>query len=88
MLPIFANMMYWVLGQMLPILANMIYWIPGHFNLKLPGIILEDGAVTKHEWQLETRFVSEEELGTEKVIPVWTSKVTKSVHGDTKLSFT
>ena len=73
MLPILAIMMYWVLGHMLPILANMIYWILGHFNLRLPGIILEDGVVTKLEWQLETRFVSEEELGTEKVVPVWTT---------------
>ena len=31
---------------------------------------LEDVVVTKLDWQLETRFVSEEDLGTEKVLPV------------------
>ena len=38
--------------------------------LSLPGIILEDEVVTNQEFQLETRSVSEEDLGTEKVVQV------------------
>ena len=70
LLPIFANMIYWVLDQLLPIFANMIYWSLVTSILSLPGIILEDGVVTKLELQLETQSVSEEDLGTEKVVPV------------------
>ena len=40
-------------------------------------IILEDGVVTKLEWQLETRFVSEEEIGTERVVSSMENRVTK-----------
>ena len=38
--------------------------------LGLPRIILEDGVVTKMEWLLETRFVSEEDIGVGNGIPV------------------
>ena len=42
--------------------------------LGLTRILIEDGVVTKLEWQLEAQLVSEEELGTEKVVRVWTTE--------------
>ena len=48
-------------------------WCIGPFVtsiLSLSRIILEDGVVTKMEFQSETGSVSEEELCTEKVVPV------------------
>ena len=36
----------------------------------LSRILLEDGVVTKLEWLLVTRFVSEGDLGTENGVPV------------------
>ena len=42
--------------------------------ISLSRIILEDGVVTKLEWQSETRIVSEEELDTERVVPVSTTE--------------
>ena len=48
----------------------MMYWVLGHLNLGLLEIILEDGVATKLEWQSETQSVSEEDLGTERIVPV------------------
>ena len=57
----------WKYSSFLPLLCvrTLVTYILG-----LPKIILEDGVVTKLEWQLETRFVSEEELGTENGVSV------------------
>ena len=56
--------------EMLTILALLCVRTLVTSILGLPRIILEDGVVTKMERLLESRFVLEEDLGTENVVLV------------------